>query len=121
MNLRRPLAIAVLLFAGYASASAAPPQQATPAQMTVVKDKDVSGSIYKKLGLPSQQYCWAACLKEDQCTGVRWGVIEGSTAGLCILLSGPLTLKDHTVPKTDDGQKIRVTVGMKQTDGARPQ
>jgi hypothetical protein len=114
MNLRLTLAIAVLLLGGYGSALADPPQQAKPAQMRVVKDKDVSGSIYKKLGLPSQQYCWDACIKEDHCTGVRWGVVEGGTAGLCILLSGPLTLKEHTVPKTDDGQKILVTVGMKQ-------
>ncbi len=89
--------------------------------MVVVKGKDVSGAIYKKLGLPSQKYCWETCLKEARCSGVRWGVIEGDEAGLCVLLSGPLSFKAVITPKTDDGRKIRVIAAEKQSaagDGA---
>jgi hypothetical protein len=82
---------------------------ATPARMTVVVGKDVSGTVYKKLGLPSRQYCWDTCLKEDRCSGVRWGVVADDTAGMCLLITGPLSLKDPVEPKTDDGKPIHVT------------
>ena len=94
-------------------AVALPPPQPV-ARMVVVTGKDVSGTIYKKLGLPSLQYCWDTCIKEERCTGARWGVIEGDEAGLCLLISGPLTFKGLTAPKTDDGRKIRVIAGRKQ-------
>jgi hypothetical protein len=86
--------------------------------MIVVRGKDVSGSVYKKLGLPKQQYCWDACLTDVKCTGVRWGVIEGDTAGLCLLIKGPLTFKEPSAPKTEDGKKIRVIASKKQFDTA---
>jgi hypothetical protein len=82
--------------------------------MTVVENKDVNGTVYKKLGLPQRQYCWDVCLKEDRCSGVRWGVIEGDTAGLCLLLTGPVTLKPLAVPRTEDGKAIRVTSARKE-------
>ena len=88
---------------------------ATPARMTVVVGKDVSGTVYKKLGLPSRQYCWDTCLKEDRCSGVRWGVVAGDEAGLCILMTGPLSFKDLVEPKTDDGKPIHVTAARKDT------
>lgn len=115
----RFLALALLLLGGYdVTATQAAPAQDNPPQMIVVKGKDVTGSVYKKLGLPNQQYCWDACLKEDRCTGVRWGVIEGDTAGLCLLISGPLTFKPPVEPKTEDGKKIHVTVSRKQVGAA---
>ncbi len=115
----RLLALALLLLGGYdVTATQAAPPQDKPPQMIVVKGKDVTGSVYKKLGLPNQQYCWDACLQEDRCTGVRWGVIEGDTAGLCMLISGPLTFKPPVEPKTEDGKKIHVTVSRKQVGDA---
>ncbi|HXR94187.1 MAG TPA: hypothetical protein VN750_28290 [Steroidobacteraceae bacterium] len=83
-------------------------------RMVVIQGKDVSGRVYKKLGLPSLQYCWDSCVKEQQCTGARWGVIQGDVAGLCLLLSGELSVKDLVKPKTDDGKAIHVIAGRKQ-------
>ena len=101
------LAVLLLCASGpVANADTAP----TPAaRMTVVVGKDVSGTVYKKLGLPSRQYCWDMCLKEDRCSGVRWGVVAGDEAGMCILMTGPLSLKDLVEPKTEDGKPIHVT------------
>jgi hypothetical protein len=112
----RTFAAVVLSLTGYGAAPAAAPPAGKPAQMIVVKGKDVSGSVYKKLGLPNQQYCWDACLNEARCSGVRWGVIEGDTAGLCLLISGPLAFKEPSAAKTEDGKKIRVTASRKQLD-----
>jgi hypothetical protein len=86
--------------------------------MTVVEKQDISGTVYKKLGLPERRYCWDACLKEDLCTGVRWGVIQGDTAGLCLLLKGTLTLKPLVTPKTEDGKPIRVISARKDAASA---
>ena len=44
------------------------PAQAQRFRMVVIQGKDVSGKIYKKLGLPSLQYCWDTCVREQQCT-----------------------------------------------------
>jgi hypothetical protein len=93
---------------------AAAQQTGTP-RMTVVVGKDVSGTIYKKLGLPERQYCWDTCLKEDRCSGVRWGVVAGDTAGLCLLMTGPLTIKDLVEPQTSDGKPIHVTGARKES------
>jgi hypothetical protein len=84
--------------------------------MTVVVGKDVSGTIYKKLGLPERQYCWDTCLKEDRCSGVRWGVVAGDSAGLCLLMTGPLSIKDLVEPKTADGKPIHVTGARKESN-----
>ena len=86
--------------------------------MVVVKGEDLSGMIHKKLGLPSQSYCWDACVKDQQCTGVRWGVIEGDEAGLCVLLRGELTLKAPGAPQTEDGKSIHVIAARKQAAAA---
>ena len=91
------------------------------ARMSVVAGKDVSGTIYKKLGLPGRQYCWDACLKEERCSGVRWGVVEGDEAGLCLLMTGPLSFKDLVEPRTEDGKPIHVIGARKEpetTDGS---
>ena len=93
---------------------AAPPATPSAARMTVVENKDLSGTVYKKLGLPEQRYCWDACLQEDRCTGVRWGVIEGDKAGLCLLMTGPLSLKDPVQPRTEDGKPIQVIGARKE-------
>jgi hypothetical protein len=97
----------------YARAVQAPTQEQR-FRMVVIQGKDVSGRIYKKLGLPSLQYCWDTCVREQQCTGARWGVIQGDVAGLCLLLSGELSVKDLVKPKTEDGKAIRVIAGRKQ-------
>jgi hypothetical protein len=107
------IALASALFLGAGLARAA------DARMAVVKGKDLEGSVLKKIGLPSQDYCWSECLKDDRCTGARWGVISGDTAGLCMLLSGELTLKATSDLKTYDGQKILVTAGRKMSGGAK--
>lgn len=105
--------LAPILFSVLGPVHAAPPAGPIP-RMTVVQNKDLSGTVYKKLGLPERQYCWDACLKEERCTGVRWGVIEGDTAGLCLLMTGPLSLKDPVVPRTGDGKPINVVGARKE-------
>ncbi len=85
--------------------------------MAVVEKQDITGKVYKKLGLPERRYCWDACLQEDRCSGVRWGVIEGDTAGLCVLFTGPLTSKPPVVPRTEDGKPIHVTGARKEGSG----
>jgi hypothetical protein len=99
----------------WASLALASPAQtpAPPPQMTAVAGKDVSGTIYKKLGLPDRHYCWDICLKEARCSGVRWGVVAGDAAGLCLFITGPLTFKDLVEPRTEDGKAIQVTVARK--------
>jgi hypothetical protein len=110
-RLRSLLALLVLPWGGSVHSA---PLASPVARMTVVQNKDLNGTVYKKLGLPERQYCWDACLKEDRCTGVRWGVIEGDTAGLCLLMTGPLSLKDPVVPRTEDGTPIHVTSARKE-------
>lgn len=101
-------------------AFALPAQTPTPPpQMTLIAGKDVSGTIYKKLGLPDRQYCWDTCLKEARCTGVRWGVVAGDVAGLCLLMTGPLTFKELVEPRTEDGKAIHVTVARKDATPGR--
>jgi hypothetical protein len=89
--------------------------RAAEGRMAVVKGKDLEGSVFKKIGLPSQDYCWSECLKDERCTGTRWGVISGDTAGLCMLLSGDLTVKTPSDLKTYDGKKILVTASRKMS------
>lgn len=108
-----------LLTAG-AVAGAQPPAARTTARMTVIVGKDVSGSIYKKLGLPNRQYCWDSCLKDDRCTGVRWGVVDRDTAGMCVLISGDLAFKNGTELKTEDGKPIHVVAARKEPTSAAP-
>jgi hypothetical protein len=81
--------------------------------MAVVKGKDVDGHVLKKLGLPDHDYCVKQCLTEDRCTGTRWGVIEGDTAGLCVIMSGELTFRDPKDLKTQDGKRILVIASRK--------
>jgi hypothetical protein len=90
------------------------PALAGDAQMGVVPDKDVKGEVFKRLGLPSQAYCWEQCLEEARCTGARWAVIVGSTAGQCQLITGPLSFIEPHQLKTEDGQEIRVTASRKE-------
>ena len=111
----RPPRLAVLLLCVSVPVVNADTAPTAAARMTVVVGKDVSGTVYKKLGLPSRQYCWDTCLKEDRCSGVRWGVVAADEAGLCILLTGPLSFKDLVEPKTDDGKPIHVTAARKDT------
>jgi hypothetical protein len=114
---RQLLSVAMLSALCEPAAHAAPPAaagQRQVAKMTVVENKDVSGTVYKKLGLPERKYCWDACLQEERCSGVRWGVVEGDQAGLCLLMTGPLTLKHPVVPRTEDGKRIRVTCARKE-------
>ena len=101
--------IAVLLVWACSSFAAPAPQP----RMTLVPGKDITGTVYKKLGLPDRHFCWETCLKEARCSGVRWGSVAGDTAGLCILMTGPLTFKDLVEPRTEDGKAIHVTVARK--------
>jgi hypothetical protein len=87
---------------------------ASDARMVVIKDKDVSGEVFKRLGLPNQDYCWQQCLQEERCAGTRWGVIDGATAGQCQLLSGELVFGEPRDIKTEDGQRILVTASRKE-------
>jgi hypothetical protein len=98
-------------------AAGMPAAHAGDARMAVVKGKDVSGSVFKKIGLPSQDYCWTECVQQERCTGARWGVVAGDTAGLCMLISGDLTLKPFEDLKTYDGKKIVVTAARKVAGG----
>ena len=86
--------------------------------MLVVSGKDVTGQVLKRLGLPSQDYCWQQCLQEPRCTGTRWGVISGSSAGQCMLITGDLTFQSPKQIKTEDGKTIVVTAS-KKTQGAK--
>jgi hypothetical protein len=110
---------AMLLLCGVCATIATPSvmaQQTAALRMTVIVGKDVSGTIYKKLGLPERHYCWETCLKEDRCSGTRWGVVAGDTAGLCLLMTGPLSLKALVEPQTADGKPIHVTCARKESD-----
>ena len=114
----------IALLTAVAATRAQPPapseQMGHPVRMTVIVGKDVSGSIYKKLGLPSRQYCWDTCLKDDRCSGVRWGVVDRDTAGVCMLISGDLAFKDRAELKTDDGKAIHVIAARKEPTSAAP-
>jgi hypothetical protein len=98
---------------------AAPPGVSAP-RMTIVVGKDVSGSIYKKLGLPSRQICWDSCLKDSHCGGARWGAVDRDTAGMCVLMTGDLTLKDPVELKTEDGKPIHVVAARKESPSGAP-
>ena len=106
------------LLAAATVAQAEPPATGMTARMTIIVGKDVSGNILKKLGLPSRQYCWEACLKDDRCTGVRWGVVDKDTAGMCMLISGDLAFKGRQELKTDDGKPIHVVAARKEPTAA---
>ena len=110
----------VILLAAAAVARAEPPATVKTARMTIIVGKDVSGNILKKLGLPNRQYCWDACLKDDRCTGVRWGVVDKDTAGMCMLISGDLAFKGREELKTDDGKPIHVVAARKEPTSAAP-
>jgi hypothetical protein len=87
--------------------------------MTIVENQDVSGQVFKRLGLPNQDYCWEQCLQEERCVATRWGVIAGATAGQCQLLSGELTFGEPREIKTGDGQRIVVTVSRKEASASK--
>jgi hypothetical protein len=108
--------VAVLLLWAFVAVTATAAEPTRPPRMSVVPGKVVSGTIYKKLGLPGRQYCWDTCLKEDRCSGVRWGVVGDDTAGLCLLMTGTLSYKELVEPKTDDGKPIHVTAARKEID-----
>jgi len=115
--------VLTLLLAGLLTAAvtrAAPPELHSPPRMTVIVGKDVSGSIYKKLGLPSRRFCWDSCLKDDRCSGVRWGVVGQDNAGMCVLITGELTFKDLVELKTDDGKPIHVGAARKESTSVAP-
>lgn len=113
MSTRRST-LAVLLLSSLTSLAWAQAPDAHAPRMTVITGKDVSGTTLKKLGLPNRQYCWDSCLKEDKCTGTRWGVVDQDTAGMCVLLSGPLAFKDLAALKTEDGKAIHVVAARKE-------
>jgi hypothetical protein len=83
------------------------------AKMVVIPGKDVSGDVFKRLGLPNQSYCHEQCLEEARCTGVRWGVVAGSTAGQCQLITGELKVIETREIKTADGLRIQVIAARK--------
>ncbi len=81
--------------------------------MQVIAKRDISGQVLKRLGLPNQDYCWEQCLEDARCTGARWAVISGMTAGQCQLIGGALNVAEPHSLKTEDGQKIVVTASRK--------
>lgn len=83
-------------------------------RMEVLRNQDVSGKVFKRFGLPNQNYCHQRCLEEDRCKAVRWGFMEGATAGQCQLLTGELELSEPKEIKTDDGQRIVVVVSVRK-------
>src|SRR5579862_4378748 len=105
--------IACAALALWASVCFAAPPSGDDARMEILKNRDVTGKVLKKLGLPARSYCWSACLQDSQCTAVRWGVVQGDVAGLCVLLQGELQLKDLSKPTTDDGKRIVVVAAKK--------
>ena len=109
----KALALALIALACAGVAQAAEPH------MAIIKDKDISGQILKRLGLPNQDYCWEQCLEDARCTGTRWGVVAGSTAGQCQLMSGELSVGELHSIKTEDGQRIVVTASRKVTGADR--
>jgi hypothetical protein len=119
------LAIAILLSASasdsvlQASLSADLNVSASDGHMAIIKDRDVTGQVFKRLGLPNQDYCWQQCLREEHCTGTRWGVIDGATAGQCQLLSGELAFGEPRDIKTDDGQRILVIASRKEAGASK--
>jgi hypothetical protein len=128
-NVRRPAVIDRLpvcsvllltLLTPGAVALAQPPAARMTARMAIIVGKDVSGTIYKKLGLPNRQYCWDSCLKDDRCAGVRWGVVDKDTAGMCVLLSGDLAFKNGVALKTEDGKPIHVVAARKEPTSVAP-
>jgi hypothetical protein len=88
-------------------------QDSSP-QMVIVKDQDISGKVFKRLGLPNRDYCWKQCLAEERCVAVRWGVLAGDTAGQCQLITGELTLREVPALKTQDGKTIVVSAARKE-------
>src|SRR5581483_9548175 len=104
------LACAALICSG--PCLAAPPA-GTDAGMTILHKQDVTGQVLKKLGLPARSYCWNECLQNTECTAVRWGVLKGDTAGLCILFKGELKYRAPVKATTDDGTPILVTTAKK--------
>jgi hypothetical protein len=90
---------------------------ADTAHMEIVQGKDITGEVFKRLGLPNQDYCWEQCLKEERCQATRWGFLEGAVAGQCQFLTGQLNLTDPKALTTGDGQKIIVVVSRKVIRG----
>ncbi len=88
---------------------------ADESRMEVLEGQDVSGKVFKRLGLPNQDYCYEQCLQEDRCKAVRWGFIEGSTAGQCQLLTDEIKFSELREIKTEDGQKIVLIVSLKKS------
>jgi hypothetical protein len=105
--------LAITLAALIGACSEAAFAQAAEPHMAIIKNKDVTGQVLKRLGLPNQDYCWEQCLQDARCTGTRWGVIAGSTAGQCQLMSGALSINELHGIKTEDGQRIVVTASRK--------
>jgi hypothetical protein len=120
MNTRLVVNALALAF-GATFAAFTAPAIAGDSQMVVIPSKDVKGTVFKRLGLPNQTYCWEQCLEESRCTGTRWAVIagSGSTAGQCQLISGPLSIIEPREMKTEDGQPIRVIASRKEARDPR--
>lgn len=112
--------IACAALALSASVSFAAPPSGDDARMEILRNKDVTGKVLKKLGLPARSYCWNACVQETECTALRWGVVQGDAAGLCVLLKGELHFRDPGRPTTDDGKRIVVVAAKKVLTGNAP-
>jgi hypothetical protein len=111
MSTSLKLALTLAVLTGACSVAAV--AEAAEPHMAIIKNQDISGQVLKRLGLPNQDYCWEQCLEDARCTGTRWGVVKGSTAGQCQLMSGELSVKDLHSIKTEDGQRIIVTASRK--------
>ncbi|HEY3786285.1 MAG TPA: hypothetical protein VGL55_13460 [Steroidobacteraceae bacterium] len=114
------LRIACGILALYCVAGLAAPPDTSQGRMQILHHQDVTGKVLKKLGLPARSYCWDECLHSAQCTAVRWGVVKGDTAGLCILLQGELQYRSPVKTTTDDGTEILITTARKSLAGDHP-
>lgn len=100
------LAIVLALSSGCASA-------ADQSRMAVVEAHDIAGKVFKRLGLPNQDYCWQQCLNDERCVATRWGVIADATAGQCQLFEGEIRSIDKRDLTTSDGLRIIVVASKK--------
>lgn len=111
--------VACAALALWATTSLAEPP-ATEARMEILHNQDVTGKVLKKLGLPDRSYCWTECVQNAECTAVRWGVVKGDKAGLCVLLKGELQYRKPVKTTTDDGTQILVTTARKTVGAEHP-
>jgi hypothetical protein len=113
--MKATLVLAIVFSVGALTSPVWVPAAEPAIRMVIVKGKDVTGQVFKRLGLPNQDYCWQQCVQDERCTGTRWGVVAGSEAGQCQLMSGELTFGPPHDIRTQDGKRIEVSASRKES------